>query len=223
LINSLKRKLIVSCQAWEDTPFYGANYMHAMAESALMAGAGGIRANGPENIREIKKTVKLPMIGIYKLPDARGIKIITPNFEAARELAEAGAEIIAIDATREARSNDEELAEFIEEIKAKLKVLVMADISNFDEGVRAEKAGANLVATTMSGYTSYTKKTEGPDLELIKQLAAVVAIPIIGEGRYANPAQVNQALDLGAHSVVVGTSITAPWEIAARFVRAITP
>ncbi len=187
-----------------------------------MAGAGGIRANGPEDIREIKKTVKLPMIGIYKLPDARGIKIITPNFAAARELAYAGAEIIAIDATREARTNDDELAEFIYEMKAKLKVLVMADISNLDEGIRAEKAGANLVATTMSGYTSYTKKTEGPDLELIKQLVSAISVPVIGEGRFSNPTEVNQALDLGAHSIVVGTSITAPWEIAARFVRAIT-
>lgn len=170
MINSLKRKLIVSCQAWKDTPFYGSNYMRAMAESALMAGAGGIRANGPEDIREIKKTVKLPIIGINKLPDSRGIKIITPNFEAARGLAEAGAEIIAIDASGEARTNDEELAEFIYEMQFKLKVLVMADISNLEEGVRAEKAGADIVATTLSGYTSYTKKTEGPDLDLIKQL-----------------------------------------------------
>jgi N-acylglucosamine-6-phosphate 2-epimerase len=221
LIEQIKGCLIVSCQAWVDTPFYGPRNMRAMAECALMAGAGGIRANGPEDIREIKKTVNLPMIGIYKLPDKRGEKIITPDYESAIALVEAGSDIIAIDATDAGRPDESELERLIHKIKTKLKVPVMADISNLEEAVRAERFGADLVATTMSGYTPYTMKTEGPNLQLIETLKHTVTIPIVGEGRFSQPYEVKEALSKGAHCVVVGTSITAPWEIAARFVRAI--
>jgi len=224
MIELLKNKLIVSCQAWPGTPFYGdPRMMRAMAECALMGGAGGIRANGPDNIREIKKTVPLPMIGIYKKPDKRGVQIITPDFASARELAEAGADIIALDATFEARRQEDELRELIGAIRNDLGVPVMADISNVDEAVRAERCGADVVATTMAGYTPYTTKTEGPDLDLIERLVRTVRVPVIGEGRFSKPEEVREAIHArGAHSVVVGTSITAPWEVAARFVRAIS-
>jgi len=99
---------------------------------------------------------------------------------------------------------------------------VMADISNVEEAVRAERCGADLVATTMAGYTQYTVKTEGPDLDLIERLVQTVSLPVVGEGRFSKPEEVREAIRVrGAHSVVVGTSITAPWEVAARFVRAI--
>lgn len=197
--------------------------MRAMAESAQMAGAGGIRANGPEDIAEIKKTVTLPMIGIHKLPDKRGKVIITPDLESARSLVAAGADIVALDATAESRPDEAELEKLIHEIRHSLKVPVMADISTVEEAIRAERFGADLVATTMAGYTSYTEKGKSadPDIALIQQLVKAVKTPVVGEGRFSQPSQVKEALDTGAHSVVVGTSITAPWEIAARFVRAI--
>lgn len=223
MIASLKNKLIVSCQAWKGTPFYGdPRMMRAMAECALMANAGGIRANGADDIREIKKTVALPMIGIYKGPDRRGVTIITPDFESAVRLVDAGSDIVAIDATFDARSDEQELLELIQAIRADLGVPVMADISNEEDAARAVRCGADLVATTMAGYTSYTAKTEGPDLGLIERLTQTVNVPVIGEGRFARPEEVREAIRVrGAHSVVVGTSITAPWEVAARFVRAI--
>ncbi|WP_409344722.1 N-acetylmannosamine-6-phosphate 2-epimerase [Paenibacillus sp. MBLB4367] len=223
MIASMKNKLIVSCQAWEGTPFYGdPRMMRAMAESALMANAGGIRANGADDIREIKKTVPLPMIGIYKGLDKRGIRIITPDFESAKRLVDAGSDIVAIDATFDARSDETELLELIQAIRGDLGVPVMADISNEEDAVRAARCGADIVATTMAGYTSYTLKTVGPDLDLIERLVQAVDVPVIGEGRFAKPEEVHEAIRIrGAHSVVVGTSITAPWEVAARFVRAI--
>lgn len=225
MIASLKNKLIVSCQAWAGTPFYGdPGLMRAMAECALMGGAGGIRANGPEDVREIKKTVPLVMIGIFKRPDKRGVTIITPDFESAKQLVEAGSDIVAIDATFEARRDESELLELIRAIRADLGVPVMADISNVEEAVRAERLGADLVATTMAGYTPYTANTKsgGPDLELIERLVRAVRVPVVGEGRFSRPEEVHEAIRVrGAHSVVVGTSITAPWEVAARFVRAI--
>lgn len=225
MINELKNKLIVSCQAWGGTPFYGdPKYMRAMAECALMGGAGGIRANGEADIREIKKTVSLPVIGIYKLPDKRGLKIITPDYESAEKLVAAGADIIAVDASAHARPDENELFELITNIRGKLSVPVMADISTVEEAVRAERFGADLVGTTMAGYTPYTEasKTIGPDLDLIEAIVSRVRVPVIGEGRFANPEEVHEAIhQRGAHSVVIGTSITAPWEVTARFVRAI--
>ncbi|MCJ8013669.1 N-acetylmannosamine-6-phosphate 2-epimerase [Paenibacillus sp. KQZ6P-2] len=225
MIQTMKNKIIVSCQAWPGTPFYGdPRLMRAMAESALMGGAGGIRANGADDIREIKTTVDLPVIGINKLPDKRGVRIITPDFESARVLAEAGADLIAVDATVQSREDEAELQQLIQDIQIRLRLPVMADISNVEEAVRAERLGANVVATTMAGYTSYTKehKTEGPDFELISRIVEQVNIPVIGEGRFALPSDVCEAIKVrGAHSVVIGTSITAPWEITARFARAI--
>lgn len=225
MIAALKGKLIVSCQAWEGTPFYGdPRYMRAMAECALMGGAGGIRANGEEDIREIKKTVPLPLIGIYKLPDKRGIRVITPDFQSAEKLAAAGADIVAIDASVQAREDEEEMFELIRAIREKLGVPVMADISTVEEAVRAERCGADIVATTMAGYTAYTEaaKTKGPDLDLIERIVKRVKVPVIGEGRFASPQEVREAIRArGAHSVVVGTSITAPWEVTSRFVAAI--
>ncbi|MET3696988.1 N-acylglucosamine-6-phosphate 2-epimerase [Bacillus oleivorans] len=223
MIDSLKKKLIVSCQAWPGTPFYGdPRLICAMAESAYNGGAGGIRANGEKDILEIKKNVPLPVIGIYKLPDKRGVTVITPDFQSAKKLADAGSDIIAIDASYEARPNLEELHELIHQIKTKLGIPVMADISNLEEAIRAEKCGADIVATTMAGYTPYTTKTDGPDLDLIESIVKKVKIPVFGEGRFSKPEEVNEAInDRGAHSVVIGTSITAPWEITKRFVRAI--
>jgi N-acylglucosamine-6-phosphate 2-epimerase len=223
MIDSLKNKVIVSCQAWPGTPFYGdPKFMRAMAESAQMGGAGGIRANGEEDILSIKETVSLPVIGIYKLPDKRGITIITPTFESAEKLVKAGSDIIALDASIDARPEMEELSELIQRIRNELGVPVMADISTLEEALRAESCGADIVATTMAGYTSNSIKTNGPDLDLIEQIVRNVKVPVIGEGRFSKPEEVNEAIiKRGALSVVIGTSITAPWEITARFVQAL--
>lgn len=224
MIDKIKNKLIVSCQAWEGTPFYNSpELMRKMAESALLGGAGGIRANGAADIAEIKKTVDLPMIGIHKHEDNRGIKIITPNFESAEMLVNAGADIIALDASDYARPNVEELYELISNIRQKLGVPVMADISTLEEAIRAEKLGADVVGTTMAGYTPYTveNKTAGPDLDLLESIVKSVNIPVIGEGRFSKPEEVYEAMyKRGATSVVIGTAISAPWEITNRFVKA---
>lgn len=225
MIEKLKHKLIVSCQAWEGTPFYeDSTIMRKLAESALLGGAGGIRANGVEDIVAIKKTVDLPLIGIYKLEDKRGLKIITPDFDSADKLVNAGADIIAIDASNHARPSEEELYELITSIRQKLGVPVMADISTLEEAIRAEKYGADIVSTTMAGYTPYTEnnKTVGPDLDLIERIVKNVKVAVIGEGRFSKPEEVYEAIRVrGATSVVVGTSITAPWEISNRFAKAI--
>jgi N-acylglucosamine-6-phosphate 2-epimerase len=97
----------------------------------------------------------------------------------------------------------------------------MADISTAEEALAAQKAGADMVSTTLSGYTPYSPKLDGPDLSLVRVLAGMLEIPVIGEGRYHTPEQVKQALEYGATAVVVGGAITRPKEITARYVKVI--
>lgn len=219
-VAQVSKQLIVSCQALPDEALFGSEIMAKMATAAMQGGARAIRANTPVDVKAIKAAVDLPVIGLYKevLPDYP--VIITPTLKHALAIAEAGADIIAIDAT-ERPHPEGELAPFIEKIHAQTGCLVMADISNVAEGIAAEKAGADMVSTTLSGYTPYTPKLDGPDLDLVKELAACLKIPVIGEGRYHTPEQVKQALENGATAVVVGGAITRPKEITARYVKVI--
>jgi len=220
-VTQVNKQLIVSCQALPDEPLFGAQIMAKMALAAAQGGAKAIRANTPVDVKAIKAIVDLPLIGLYKevLPDYP--VIITPTLRHALSIAEAGAEVIAIDAT--ARPHPEgDLESFIEKIHSQTGCLVMADISTAAEALAAEKVGADMVSTTLSGYTPYSPHLEGPDLLLVRELADLLKIPVIGEGRYHTPAQVKQALEYGATAVVVGGAITRPKEITARFVKAIS-
>jgi N-acylglucosamine-6-phosphate 2-epimerase len=219
-IAQVNKQLIVSCQALPDEALFGSEIMAKMAMAASQGGAKAIRANTPVDVSAIKESVDLPVIGLYKevLPDYP--IIITPTLKHALAIAEAGADVIAIDATDRPHPEGD-LASFIEKIHARSHCLVMADISTVAEGIAAEKAGADMVSTTLSGYTPYTPKMDGPDLLIVKELADCLKITVIGEGRYHTPEQVKQALDNGATAVVVGGAITRPKEITARYVKAI--
>ena len=217
-IQRIKGGLIVSCQAKEESPLRGPTFMAAMARCAEIGGAAGIRANGPENIRAIREAVGLPIIGIYKINCPDSEPYITPTFEAAKEVADAEADIIALDATLRPHANGLSAGELIAQVKT-LGLPVMADISTFEEGAAAEEAGADIVATTLSGYTPNSRQLDGPDFELISELVQAVHVPIIAEGRIWTPEQARKAIDLGAHAVVVGTAITRPEMITQRFVR----
>lgn len=215
-VAQVNQQLIVSCQALPDETLFGADIMAKVALAVTQGGARAIRANTPVDVKAIKAAVDVPVIGLYKevLPDYP--VIITPTLKHALAIAEAGADVIAIDATSRPHP-DGELSELIAKIHDQTECLVMADISTVEEALAAEAAGADMVSTTLSGYTPYTSKLDGPDLMLVKELAAVLTIPVIGEGRYHTPEQVKQALEYGATSVVVGGAITRPKEITARY------
>lgn len=220
VIARLERGLIVSCQATEDTPFHGPVFMAAMARSAEMGGAVGIRANGPADIAAIKNSVRLPIIGIWKVVYEGYEPYITPTLEDARKIAEAGADIIALDATLRPHPGDLSAQQLIADVKT-LGLPIMADISTFEEGIAAAEAGADIVATTMSGYTPYSPHSDQPDFRLIEELARVLSIPVIAEGKIGTPDQARRAIDLGAYAVVVGAAITQPWTITEKFARAL--
>lgn len=221
LLEKLKGGLIVSCQARPDDPLFGSQFMAAFAKSAELGGAVGIRANTPEDIRAIRSAVSLPIIGIYKITSPESEVYITPSSTAAQQVAEAGAEIIAIDATPRSRASSETVTEIINNIHKKLNKLVMADIATLEEGIAAEQAGADMVSTTLSGYTPYSPQQLGPDLELVSQLVKRVKVPVVAEGRIHTPEEARAAFQRGAYAVVIGGAITRPQLITARFVNAI--
>lgn len=216
--------LIVSCQALGDEPLFGSEYMAVMARAAAQGGAVAIRANGPADIEAIRAAVTLPIIGLCK-EDIPGYEVrITPTRADADQVAKAGSDVIACDATRRARPENLTVKQLIDHIHAKLGLPVLADISTFEEGMEAADAGADFVATTLSGYTAYSPSQAGPDFDLLEQLVAELGtrnIPVIAEGRMTTPELAAQALALGAYAVVVGGAITRPQWITAQFVNAL--
>lgn len=218
MIEKLKGGLIVSCQALDSEPLHGSEFMAAMALAAKIGGAVGIRANGYSDIKRIKEKVDLPIIGILKKHYPGYDAFITTTKADAQLVADAGADIIAIDATD--RSRAEDLQELIDFIKDNLNKKVMADVSTLEEGIRAETMGCDFVGTTLAGYTVKTQHLKnGAAFELLENLVKAVNVPIIAEGRIETPEDARKALELGAFFVVVGGAITRPQEITKRFVK----
>lgn len=216
VLEKLHFGLIVSCQALADEPLHGAAMMARMAAAAEEGGAAGIRANGAADVRAIKQTVSLPVIGIVKRNYPDSAVYITPTLREIDELLEAGADIIAFDATRQTRPENYTLEQITAYLNAN-GVVSMADISILEEALYAESLGVSCVSTTLSGYTPYSRQQEGPNLELLGMCAQRLKIPVIAEGRISKPSQVEEALDLGAYAVVVGSAITRPQLITRQF------
>ncbi len=217
MLNQIKGKLIVSCQALPEEPLHSSFIMGRMALAAKQGGASGIRAQGVEDILEIMKVVDLPVIGIIKRNYDDSSIYITPTKKEVNELLQTQCQMIAIDATNRKRPNDETIQELLDLIHQGGR-LAMADISTYEEAVNAEKLGFDVISTTLCGYTSYSTNYEGPNLELIGQLVQDLHIPVIAEGKINNPEDLKAVLNAGAFSAVVGGAITRPQLITKKFV-----
>lgn len=223
IINRLKGKVVVSCQAMPSEPLYLEKCMVAMMKSVVKGGAGGLRVAGARDVRNAKHLFDVPVIGLTK-PDVipqnwQEIVYITPTLKEVIELVEAGADIIAFDGTMRERPNGAKLEELIKYVKINNRVS-MADISTLEEGLNAEKLGANILSTTLSGYTQFSQnRGNGPDFELLKQLVENTKLPVVLEGRIWEPEDVDKAFEIGAHCVVIGSAITRPQLITKRFVQ----
>ena len=220
ILEKLKGKVIVSSQAMPDEPLYKEECMKAMMASCVNGGAGGLRVAGARDVRNAKE-FGVPVIGLTK-PDGlpanwKEIVYITPGLKEVNALIEAGADIIAFDGTSLPHDNCS-LEDIILTIHNANR-LAMADISTLEEGINCAKLGADIISTTLAGYTMESgEPTIGPDYELLQKLVATVNKPVILEGRIWTPEEVKKAFELGANCVVIGSAITRPQLITKRFI-----
>ncbi|MGK7958858.1 MAG: N-acetylmannosamine-6-phosphate 2-epimerase [Crocosphaera sp.] len=204
-----KSSLIVSCQAPVESPLFDPKFIAAMAKAAINQGAKGIRINTPDHVKQVRKELpNIPIIGLWK-QDYSGYDIyITPCYNDAVAIAEAGADIIAIDGTLRKRPQGEKLEDLIDNIHQKLGKLVMADVDTIENAIASAKAGADFVGTTLYGYTKETGNRQPPGFSLLEEMSQQLTVPIIAEGGISTPQEAKKALNYGAYSVVVGTAIT---------------
>ncbi|MET7827005.1 N-acetylmannosamine-6-phosphate 2-epimerase [Streptomyces sp. NPDC005386] len=217
-LHHLTGALIVSCQALPGEALHGADIMARMAQAAVAGGARAVRVNGLADVGAVRRAVTVPVIGLWK--DGEEGVYITPTLDHARRVADAGADLVALDATGRPRPDGRTLAETIAALH-ELGIGVLADVSTHEEGLAAEAAGADAVATTLSGYTPHSAPAHGPDFALVTSLATALDVPLIAEGRIGTPEEAARVLALGAHAVVVGGAITRPTAITERFAAAL--
>ena len=216
----LRGGLTVSCQAYPGEAMRDPRTMSQVARACVHGGAVAIRAQGLEDLSEIRAWVDVPLIGLVKAGDDP--VFITPTLEHARAVARTGADVVAVDGTRRLRPDGRSLEEVIGAVHEEFPgVLVMADCGSLPDAVAAEHAGADIIGTTLAGYTGERLRTEGPDLDLVREVAATVRRPVVAEGRVHTPAQAAAVLAAGAYAVCVGTAITHPSTITSWFTHAL--
>ncbi|MBQ9376640.1 MAG: N-acetylmannosamine-6-phosphate 2-epimerase [Schwartzia sp.] len=220
MLDEVRGKLIVSCQALPGEPLFGAEMMARMALAAKEGGAAAIRAQGVADIRAVREATGLPVIGLIKRQYEDSDIYITPTMNEVNELLTSPCEMIALDMTARKRPHDEAASALLARIHEAGR-LVLADISTYEEGIAAERLGADAVSTTLSGYTPYSPKLDGPDLTLIGQLAAALRVPLFAEGRIRSPEDLRRVMPLGPWAAVVGTAITRPQLITRSFAEAL--
>lgn len=180
-----------------------------MAQAAVNQGATGVRIDTPTHVAAVRRQIGgVPIVGLWKQQLAGYEVYITPRFEDAAAIAQAGADIIAIDATERERPGEETVSRLIARIHKELGKLVMADVDTIESAIAAAQAGADIVGTTLYGYTTQTQHLSPPGWELLTQLVEQLDISAICEGGIASPQMAQKALELGAYTVVVGTAIT---------------
>lgn len=225
VLDALRGGLIVSCQAYPGEPMLDPRTMAQVAQAAVAGGAAAIRGKGLEDLRAMRAVVSVPIVGLVKVGDS-GV-YITPTLADCLAVAATGCEVVALDGTRRPRPDGLTLAETIAGLKREYpEVLVMADCGSLADAEAAADAGADLLGTTLAGYTGEREKTEGPDWEVVDQVVAlgrtlVPPRPVVVEGRIHTTAQAAEAIRRGAWSVCVGTAITHPTTITRWFAEAV--
>ena len=220
-LEKLKNQVIISVQAMPNEPLYKEECLLAMMKSVVNGGAKALRLAGSRDVKNAKKLFDVTVIGLTKpdkLPENwMEVVYITPTLKEVDELINAGADIIATDATNRLRPK-ESLEEIVKYIKEKNR-LSMADISTFEEGVKAREMGFDIISTTLSGYTKHSRQDlKTPDFELLEKLVKELDCPVILEGRIWEPIEVDKAFEFGAYSVVIGSAVTRPQLITKRFI-----
>jgi N-acylglucosamine-6-phosphate 2-epimerase len=215
VLDDLRGSLIVSVQAEATSLLNVPETIALLARCAVQNGAAGVRIEGLERIRAVRAALDVPIVGLVKRADAQFAPYITPSAEDARAIAEAGAQIVAFDATMRPRKGGASVAGLISAIHTR-GALAMADCSSLEDGRQASEAGADIVATTLAGYTAETSWLALPALDLVAGLAALHPFAVC-EGGIANPEAARAAFEAGASAIVVGTAITNVDALVRRF------
>lgn len=216
MLEKLQNELIVSCQPCVGSPMDTPTIIAAMAQAAIAGGASGVRIEGVYNVETVRAVVDQPIIGIVKVNLLDSPIRITPFTRNIKDLVSAGADIVAVDATD--RPRPETFASLIDTINS-TGALSMADCSCLEDGISAHKMGVDILASTMSGYTT-EEVPNTPDLKLISGLAALGNF-VIAEGRFNTPEYAAAAIAAGANSVVVGSAITRTEVVTGWFLEAL--
>ncbi|MBI5707407.1 MAG: putative N-acetylmannosamine-6-phosphate 2-epimerase [Armatimonadetes bacterium] len=212
--------LVASAQASPNSPLEDPKTLARIALASAGQGVKVIRAQGTENIRAIKAATGLPVIGLIK-KDYPGSEVyITPTLKEVEALLRAGCEVIALDGTARSRPGSASLGDLIKAIHEG-GALALADCDCEASAAYAVESGTDLVSTTLSGYTPRTTVLAGPDLGLVRNLVKYIGVPVLAEGRFAEPHQVQLALRIGAAGVVVGGALNDPVKQTERFLKAL--
>lgn len=223
-IAAIRGGLVVSCQALPGEPLHveTGGVMPLLARAAVQSGAVGIRTSTARDVAEVLAAVDVPVIGLTKVEHDGFAPFITSTLDEVLEIADAGAHVVAFDATDRERADGRTLAQLVADARAaRPGVALMADVATLAEGVHAAELGVDVVGTTLNGYTEASMDAAVSNLDLVRQLVERVDVPVVAEGRIHTPGDARAMLDAGAASVVVGGAITRPHEITARFVDAL--
>ena len=125
-------------------------------------------------------------------------------------------DIIAFDATD--RPRPASVADLIAAIRAAGR-FAMADCSEARDAEAALAAGAEIVGSTLSGYTGGAVP-EGPDYRLVEDLRRLTP-RVVAEGRIHSPGEAAMARAHGAWCVVVGSAITRTEHVTSWFADAL--
>lgn len=221
---TIPRGIIVSCQAPEGTPLRRPGLMALMAQAAELGGAVAIRAEGAEDIAGIAAATALPVIGLRKVLPLEADRVyITPSLADAAEVVRAGARVVALDGTARPRSGNADLRTVIAGIHDRLGAFVMADVDGVESAEYAQKCGADMLGTTLVGYTSATAGDahDTIDLDVLSAITAAASVPVLAEGKVWSREDAMAAFERGAYAVVVGSAITNPLLSTRRYARAV--
>jgi N-acylglucosamine-6-phosphate 2-epimerase len=206
ILDDLRGGLIVSIQPEAESALNVPEIVALLARCAVANGAAGVRIEGGVRIAAVRAAVGVPIVGLVKRSYPGFAPYISPTAAELAEIAGAGAEIVAFDATARARPTGLDVAGLVAAVAARGGV-PMADCATAGEVRAAAAAGAAIVATTLCGYTEETRGTVLPALELVSAARPAGAF-VIAEGGVATPDDVRRAFAAGADAVVVETAIS---------------
>jgi N-acylglucosamine-6-phosphate 2-epimerase len=218
VLERLRDGLIVSVQAEDGSVLGDPETIALLARCVVQNGAAAIRVEGAERIRAARAAVDVPLVGLIKGPASGFTPYITISLDDVAAICDAGAEIVAFDATLRPRLSGATVAELVD-CAQRRGALAFADCATIDDGQAALAVGADVVATTLAGYTAETAGRRLPDLDLLRALANLHPFAVC-EGGIADPEQARAAFAAGAAAVVVGTAITNVDALTRRFAAA---